>query len=37
VAVNAIRGWTDAHPEAFDKVVLVAFSAEDERALEAAL
>jgi len=37
VAVDAVRGWVEAHPDAFDCVVLVAFSAEDERALDAAL
>ena len=37
VAVDAVRGWVEAHPDAFDRVVLVAFSAEDERALDAAL
>ena len=37
VAVDAVRGWAEAHPDAFDRVVLVAFSAEDERALDAAL
>jgi O-acetyl-ADP-ribose deacetylase (regulator of RNase III) len=37
VAVDAVRGWVAAHPDAFDRVVLVAFSAEDERALDAAL
>ncbi|WP_019830975.1 O-acetyl-ADP-ribose deacetylase [Sphingomonas sp. PR090111-T3T-6A] len=37
VAVTAIRGWADARPDAFDRVVLVAFSGEDERALAAAL
>jgi O-acetyl-ADP-ribose deacetylase (regulator of RNase III) len=37
VAVSAVRGWTAAHPDSFDRVVLVAFSVEDERALEAAL
>ena len=37
VAVGAIRGWIEARPDAFDRIVLVAFSAEDERALEAAL
>jgi len=37
VAVAAIRGWIAAHPGMLDRVVLVAFSDEDERALEAAL
>jgi O-acetyl-ADP-ribose deacetylase (regulator of RNase III) len=37
VAVDAVRGWVEAHPDAFGRVVLVAFSAEDERALDAAL
>jgi O-acetyl-ADP-ribose deacetylase (regulator of RNase III) len=37
VALTAIRGWVAANPEAFDRIVLVAFSAEDEQALAAAL
>lgn len=37
LAVDALGGWVEAHPDAFDRVVLVAFSAEDERALDAAL
>lgn len=37
VAVTAIRGWAAAHPAAFDRIVLVAFSADDEQALAAAL
>ena len=36
VALTAIRGWVAAHPEAFDRIVLIAFSAEDEQALAAA-
>ena len=37
VAVGAIRGWIEARPDAFDRIVLIAFSGEDERVLEAAL
>ncbi len=37
VALTAIRGWIDEHPAAFDRVVLVAFSDEDARALAAAI
>jgi O-acetyl-ADP-ribose deacetylase (regulator of RNase III) len=37
VALATIRGWIGAYPEALDRVMLVAFSAEDERALAAAL
>ncbi len=37
VALMAIRGWLAAQPDRFDRVALVAFSAEDERALLAAL
>jgi O-acetyl-ADP-ribose deacetylase (regulator of RNase III) len=36
VALTAIRGWVAANPAAFDRIVLVAFSAEDEQALAAA-
>ncbi len=37
VALTAIRGWVDAHPAAFERVVLVAFSEEDARVLAAAI
>ena len=37
VALTAIRGWVAAHPAAFDRIVLVAHSAEDEAVLAAAL
>ena len=37
VALAAIRGWIEGAPTAFDRVVLVAFSQEDERALAAAM
>jgi O-acetyl-ADP-ribose deacetylase (regulator of RNase III) len=37
VALTAIRGWVAAHPDVFDRIVLVAFSAEDEQTLAAAL
>jgi O-acetyl-ADP-ribose deacetylase (regulator of RNase III) len=37
VAMTAIRGWVEAHPAAFDRIVLVAYSREDEVALAAAL
>ncbi len=37
VALNAIRSWLSANSAAFDRVVLVAFSSEDEAALTAAL
>ncbi len=37
VAVNAIRSWLSANSAAFDRVVLIAFSSEDEAALTAAL
>jgi O-acetyl-ADP-ribose deacetylase (regulator of RNase III) len=37
VALAAIREWIAVHPEVLDRVVLVAFSAEDERALAGAL
>ncbi len=37
VALTAIRGWIAEAPGRFDRVVLVAFSEEDERALAAAL
>ncbi len=33
VALEEIRGWIEGEPGAFDRVVLVAFSPEDERAL----
>lgn len=36
VALTAIRGWVAAQPDAFDRIVLVACSAEDEQALAAA-
>jgi O-acetyl-ADP-ribose deacetylase (regulator of RNase III) len=36
VALAAIRGWVEANPDAFEMVVLVAFSAADEQALAAA-
>ena len=37
VALAAIRGWVAANPAAFDRIVLVAYSGEDEAALAAAL
>lgn len=37
VALAAIRGWIGESPGRFDRVVLVAFSEDDERALAAAL
>jgi len=37
VALTAIRGWVAANPAAFARIVLIAFSAEDEMALAAAL
>lgn len=37
VAIAAIRAWLTAHPEAFDSVILVAFSREDEAVLAHAL
>ena len=37
IALTAIRGWTAANPDAFDQIVLVAFSSEDEVVLAAAL
>lgn len=35
VALGAIRGWIEGAPARFDRVVLVAYSLEDERALSA--
>jgi O-acetyl-ADP-ribose deacetylase (regulator of RNase III) len=37
VALAAIREWVDAHPDAIELIVLVAFSAEDQHALRRAL
>jgi O-acetyl-ADP-ribose deacetylase (regulator of RNase III) len=37
VALAAIRGWVEANPNVFERVVLVAFSAADEQALTAAM
>lgn len=37
VALAAIRAWVAAQPGAFDRILLVAFSSEDEVALAAAL
>ena len=36
IAMAAIREWIGAHPGALDRIVLVAFSAEDEAALRGA-
>lgn len=37
VALSAIREWIEGRPHIFERIVLVAFSAEDERVLAAAL
>jgi O-acetyl-ADP-ribose deacetylase (regulator of RNase III) len=37
VALTTIKSWAREHPEAIDRIVLVAFSEEDERALRGAI
>jgi O-acetyl-ADP-ribose deacetylase len=36
VAMSAIKGWVEAHPGRIDRVLLVAFSSEDAKALASA-
>lgn len=37
VALTTIKAWAHEHPEAIERIVLVAFSEDDERALRAAI